>query len=929
MAEDKKLTQLIINELTKAQYEALGDNVNEDEIYVITDDEVEIKSDGETIVGKGTKADPLAISPEFIEKVDTEISDRQNAISSLEQSINNTINELDEKLTESDANLQDQIAANSESITNLDKNKVNKSSLGIASGVATLDANAKVPMSQINDSLLGNVQYQGLYDVSTNTPNLDIVETKGHYYVVSVAGDRFDISFEVGDWIISNGVTWDKVDNTDAVSSVNGRTGNVVITKEDIDLSEHVKFTDYAGQDKAGVIKTSNGFGMSISATGCPLAVTATKSEYDSVNATYFIGKGTLENIKNDLVKRAVTENDITLTDEEKTAARTWIGAGNQTAQEDLQNELKNKADKSDTYTKSEVDGAIETVDDKVQKNTEDITTLNTNKANVSDLSSHIGDKSNPHNVTKAQVELGNVDNTSDLDKPISTATQSALDEKQDTLTAGTNITITGTTISAKDTTYTAGDGISITDGVISNTRVSAEWGNVTGDITAQEDLQNALALKANQSTTYTKTEVDNKVKTVDDKVENNTQEIATIKNSKADSSVLSSHTSNTSNPHEVTAEQIGLGNVDNTSDADKPISTETQTALDLKADKSTTYTKSQTDAAINVVSDRVTTNTASITSINQSVEALQSSKADTTDLSSHTSNASNPHNVTAEQVGLGNVDNTSDADKPISTATQTALNAKADKNSTYTKTEVDAKISSVYRFVGSVASVDKLPTTATVGDTYNVEATGANYAWTGSVWDKLSETIDLTPYLTKSEASATYETIENVGLHTGNKNNPHGVTKAQVGLGNVDNTSDLAKPVSTATQAALDKKADKETTYTKSEVDTKISTELNGKQNTLTQAQLNAVNSGITAAKVSTYDNYATEIAGKQPAGDYATNTSLSQGLDGKVDKNQGVASAGKVLAVNEQGVVEPTEIKAGGVNATYDATNHRITFA
>lgn len=819
MTEDTKLTQLIINELTKAQYEALGDNVNEDEIYVITDDEVEIKSDGETIVGKGTKADPLAISPEFIEKVDTEISDRQNAISSLEQSINNTINELDEKLTESDANLQDQIAANSESITNLDKNKVNKSSLGIASGVATLDANAKVPMSQINDSLLGNVQYQGLYDVSTNTPNLDIVETKGHYYVVSVAGDRFDISFEVGDWIISNGVTWDKVDNTDAVSSVNGRTGNVVITKEDIDLSEHVKFTDYAGQDKAGVIKTSNGFGMSISATGCPLAVTATKSEYDSVNATYFIGKGTLENIKNDLVKRAVTENDITLTDEEKTAARTWIGAGNQTAQEDLQNELKNKADKSDTYTKSEVDGAIETVDDKVQKNTEDITTLNTNKANVSDLSSHTLNTSNPHNVTKAQVELGNVDNTSDLDKPISTATQNALDEKQDTLTAGTNITITGTTISAKDTTYTAGDGISITDGVISNTRVSAEWGNVTGDITAQEDLQNALTLKANQSTTYT---------------------------------------------------------------------------------------KSQTDAAINVVSDRVTTNTASITSINQSVEVLQSSKADTTDLSSHTSNASNPHNVTAEQVGLGNVDNTSDADKPISTATQTALNAKADKNSTYTKTEVDAKISSVYRFVGSVATVNALPANATVGDTYNVEDTGANYAWTGTAWDKLSETIDLTPYLTKSEASTTYETIENVGLHTGNKNNPHGVTKAQVGLGNVDNTSDANKPISTATQTALDKK-----------------------QNTLTQAQLNAVNSGITAAKVSTYDNYATEIAGKQPAGDYATNTSLSQGLDGKVDKNQGVASAGKVLAVNEQGVVEPTEIKAGGVNATYDATNHRITFA
>lgn len=42
-----------------------------------------------------------------------------------------------------------------------------------------------------------------------------------------------------------------------------------------------------------------------------------------------------------------------------------------------------------------------------------------------------------------------------------------------------------------------------------------------------------------------------------------------------------------------------------------------------------------------------------------------------------HLSATNNPHGVTAAQVGLGNVDNTSDADKPISTATQAALNAK------------------------------------------------------------------------------------------------------------------------------------------------------------------------------------------------------------------------------------------------------------
>ena len=65
---------------------------------------------------------------------------------------------------------------------------------------------------------------------------------------------------------------------------------------------------------------------------------------------------------------------------------------------------------------------------------------------------------------------------------------------------------------------------------------------------------------------------------------------------------------------------------------------------------------------------------------------------------------------------------------------------------------------------------------------------------------------------------------------HIASTNNPHSVTKAQVGLGNVDNTSDLNKPISTATQTALDLKADKSTTYTKTETDTLLS----GKQDTI-----------------------------------------------------------------------------------------------
>ena len=155
-----------------------------------------------------------------------------------------------------------------------------------------------------------------------------------------------------------------------------------------------------------------------------------------------------------------------------------------------------------------------------------------------------------------------------------------------------------------------------------------------------------------------------------------------------------------------VTKEQIGLGNVDNTSDMDKPVSTATQTALDEKANQS--------------------------------------------DLTSHTENKENPHEVTKEQIGLGNVDNTSDASKPVSTATQAALDKKADSS-------------------------------------------------------------DLTS-------------------HIENKENPHEVTKSQVGLGNVDNTSDASKPVSTAQKTAIDTAYSNAKTYT----DEKIAGLINGAPTTL-----------------------------------------------------------------------------------------------
>jgi hypothetical protein len=135
----------------------------------------------------------------------------------------------------------------------------------------------------------------------------------------------------------------------------------------------------------------------------------------------------------------------------------------------------------------------------------------------------------------------------------------------------------------------------------------------------------------------------------------------------------IDSHISSISNPHSVTKTQLGLSNVDNTSDVNKPVSTATQTALNLKINSNLIGAANGVaglDAAqkialanIPVLIDHTTLNNIGSNSHTQ--------------IDSHISSTSNPHSVTKAQVGLSNVDNTSDASKPISTATQTALDAK------------------------------------------------------------------------------------------------------------------------------------------------------------------------------------------------------------------------------------------------------------
>lgn len=119
-----------------------------------------------------------------------------------------------------------------------------------------------------------------------------------------------------------------------------------------------------------------------------------------------------------------------------------------------------------------------------------------------------------------------------------------------------------------------------------------------------------------------------------------------------------------------LTKSSVGLGNVDNTSDANKPVSTATQSALDLKAP----------------IASPTFTGTVS--------------------------------GITKTMVGLANVDNTTDANKPVSTATQTALDLKAPKASptfTGTVTAADLTVSGTLTVNGTTETVNS--TTVTIAD--------------------------------------------------------------------------------------------------------------------------------------------------------------------------------------------------------------------
>ena len=315
-----------------------------------------------------------------------------------------------------------------------------------AGNYAHLNENGKVPLEELDDSLLGNLQFQTLWDAENNNPQLPLVPTqKGQYWIVSNGGERFGLTFNTGDWLVAGDGVWQKVDNSDAVTSVNGKIGNVILTSNDISHNnETVASAIESKQDKltAGKNITIKNDVISAEFNTAIIDYNLTYNK-PSINGVELINAKTLEDF--DIQRTIKAGENVYLTQSEANkmsdtvnvydASETRKGVSEIATQEEVNigtddfryvtpKKLKIVTNGINTTIQNNYKTLDTIIDDVISRAKNKETEIN------NDLTAHKNSTNNPHNVTKEQVGLGNVNNTSDLDKPISTAVQTALNLK-------------------------------------------------------------------------------------------------------------------------------------------------------------------------------------------------------------------------------------------------------------------------------------------------------------------------------------------------------------------------------------------------------------------------------------------------------------------------------------------------------------------
>ena len=328
--------------------------------------------------------------------------------------------------------------------------------------------------------------------------------------------------------------------------------------------------------------------------------------------------------------------------------------------------------------------------------------------------------------LVKADVGLANVDNTADTAKPVSTAQQTALNLKANLASP----TFTGT--------------------VSGITKAMVGLGNVDNTSDASKPVSTA-----------TQTALD----------------------LKADSTTVTSHTSNTSNPHSVTKAQVGLGSVDNTSDTTKSV---------LSASKLTTArtiggvsfdgTANINLPGVNAAGSQSTTGNAATATKLATARTINGVSFDGT---ANITVADSTKVVANSNITAGTATKvTYDAKGLITSGTTLAASDIPSLDaSKITSGVIDAaRLPSYVDDVIEGTNLAAFPATGETGKIYVALDTNKTYRWSGTAY----------VYITSGA-------VDSVAGKTG----VVALVKADVGLGNVDNTADASKAVLTATKLA------------------------------------------------------------------------------------------------------------------------------
>lgn len=405
-------------------------------------------------------------------KVDKEITDRGSADTALGAKIDKEIQDR----TTADTALKTELTDSIQEVRDdLDTFKATK---GQANGLASLGSDGKVPAAQLPSYVDDVIDVYATYDVSPTNQisNIKLYSDAAHanpvtgeagksYNDITEGHPGYQFRWSGTTWvpITSGGLIIGEISGT-AYDGAKGKTTtdnlNTLMAFNPIRLISIVTdaskaVINYERADGTGIqglqIPTASSAkaGVMAAADKVKLDTTLPKQISDEVTARTEAINALQGELADDIAQEVVDRNSaIAAAKTELTTAinkevsdrkaadtqvRTDLEAAVELVAEDLRGAdttLQNNITKEVNDRKGEITRVEKLISDEAATRAQADTTVNAK------VDSHIGNKSNPHGVTKAQVGLGNVNNTSDADKPVSTAQATAI---ADAKAAGTN----------------------------------------------------------------------------------------------------------------------------------------------------------------------------------------------------------------------------------------------------------------------------------------------------------------------------------------------------------------------------------------------------------------------------------------------------------------------------------------------------------